>query len=1105
MKKLFQSRARRVGTHRRGTFMTALSVLLLLAQYASGIFLMAQPVHATAGLTPLHLSAQNSRYFEDANGRLVYLTGSHTWANGSDNGDGYPPPAFDYNAYLDYLQAHGHNFMRYWRWEQTRWSNETADDNYWFGMQPYMRTTGQGNALDGLGKFDLTQWNDAYFQQLRQRVSQANDRGIYVSVMLFNGWSVSCKGTAGTSQYWCANQPFKGHPLNANNNINGINGDTNGDGNGDETQTLANPQIVALDDAYIKKVSDTIGDLPNVMYEVSNESNGSTANRDWQYHIIDTLHAYENGKYQNANGTPYHHPIGFSMQFPNANLTSMLNSNAEWMAYGGDINNPGVNTSGKVQFGDTDHQCGSCGGSADWAWKDFLRGLNPLQMDVYDGVAFGSGAYAIGNKLNDPTWQNTRFNMGKTLEYANRLNLAKAVPSTTLCSTQFCLANPTNGSAQFITYNPSGGSFTVNLAGITGTLTAEWYNPATLASTPVSTPVNGGGTTSFNAPFSGPSVLFLTQVVAPTVTVSGVASGSTVRGTVNLGANVTNGSAVASVGFAANGTAIATTTSPYSTTWDTTTVADGGYQIVATAYDASGKSLAVSPAVAVTVNNYVPTPPTLTITAPASGATLGGATNTVSADASDNEGIQDVTFYLDNASTGTSTTLATDTAAPYQANLDTSALANGNYTLRVVARDTHLTPTTQTEPGAVFNPDGTPPNVSVTSPANNALVSGAATLAATASDQSGIADVAFYLDGAQVADVTAGAPQYTFAWDTTAAAEGAHQIYAVATDTAGNSAQSATTTVNVHNQAPTVSLMNAAGTVSGTVPLGASASDAYGIASVKYYYGSTLIGTGAASSPYGLSWNTAAVANGQYTLTAVATNTAGISATSAPVTVTVNNQVASVPGLLAAYGFNTSATGLNDASGLANTLTCGTACPAFTASGHSGGAYDFSGSNNYLVVPSSASFNLTSGMTIEYWMKESAWTKTWETIMSKGNNTYSVGRYGNNALADFSTSGLLSGNITSWDNKSVSNPANGAWHHVASTWDGSTKKIYVDGVLELTYAWNRALLTNTQNLTIGANAQNMASEYGGQLDDVRIYSRALSASEITTDMNTPVN
>ncbi|HEV7453908.1 MAG TPA: Ig-like domain-containing protein, partial [Candidatus Saccharimonadales bacterium] len=734
----------------------------------------------------------------------------------------------------------------------------------------------------------------------------------------------------------------------------------------------------------------------------------------------------------------------------------------------------------------------------------FLRGLNPLQMDVYNGVGFGTGAGTAGDKLNDPTWQNTRYNMGKTLNYASRLDLGHAVPSTTLCSTQYCLANPTNGSAQFLTYSPSGGSFTVNLSGITGTLSAEWYNPATLVSTPAGNPVNGGGTSSFTAPFTGPSVLFLTQVTAPSISLSGVTNGSTVKGSVSLSASVTNGDAVASVKFMAGGTQIGTaSSSPYTSSWDTTTIADGAYQLTAVALDASNNTLASSPAISVTVNNYVATPAALTITAPTSGATLGGTVNTIAADASDSEGIQDVTFYLDNTQSGASTALGTVTSAPYQVNLDTSALSNGNYAVRVVARDTHLTPATLSVPVAIFNPDVTPPTVSLASPANNSLLSGTTPVAANASDQSGISNVTFYVDGAQVAQLT-GTP-YTFAWDTTTAAEGSHQIYAIASDTVGNSAQTTTITVNVHNQAPGVALTTPTGTVSGSVTLGATTSDTYGVTSVKYYYGSTLIGAGGSAPQYNLAWNTLSISNGTYQLTAVATNTAGISATSAPVSVTVNNQVASVPGLLAAYGFNTTGTATLDSSSLGNTLTCGTVCPTFTASGHSGGAYDFGGSNNYAIVPNASRFNLTSGMTVEFWMKEASWSKTWENIIAKGSNTYSVGRYGSNNLADFSTSGLLNGTLTSWDNKSVSNPANGAWHHVAVTWDGNNKKIYVDGVLELTYAWNRALQTNTQNLTLGGNAQSMVSEYGGQLDDVRIYSRALTAAEITTDKNTPVN
>src|SRR5207253_638118 len=131
-------------------------------------------------------------------------------------------------------------------------------------------------------------------------------------------------------------------------------------------------------------------------------------------------------------------------------------------------------------------------------------------------------------------------------------------------------------------------------SGISGTLSAEWFNPATLATTTVNTPVSGGGNTTFTAPFSGPSVLYLTQVTAPTVTLSGIAAGSTVKGNVTLGASVVNGSTVASVNFMANGSVIATTTSPYNTSWDTTTISDGTYQLTAVARDSGGNVLATS-------------------------------------------------------------------------------------------------------------------------------------------------------------------------------------------------------------------------------------------------------------------------------------------------------------------------------------------------------------------------------------------------------------------------------------------------------------------------------------------------------------------------------
>ena len=111
----------------------------------TGLFLLAQVsmTHASSAMGPLKVHPTNARYFSDGSGRVVYLTGSHTWNNLQDKGDKYPPRAFDFTAYLDFLQQHNHNFIRLWAWEHTKTNN-----NQYFYPSVYRRA-GPGVALDG--------------------------------------------------------------------------------------------------------------------------------------------------------------------------------------------------------------------------------------------------------------------------------------------------------------------------------------------------------------------------------------------------------------------------------------------------------------------------------------------------------------------------------------------------------------------------------------------------------------------------------------------------------------------------------------------------------------------------------------------------------------------------------------------------------------------------------------------------------------------------------------------------------------------------------------------------------------------------------------------
>jgi Family of unknown function (DUF6298) len=223
--------------------------------------LLLSPVKAAG---PLSVGSTNPRFFVDSTGKTIYLTGVHLNNSLIDRSD---KATLDFTGYLNFLQQYEHNFIRLWAWEQAAWTNETTA-KITFDPLPYQRK-GPGTALDGGRKFDLTRFNQAYFDRLRSRVLEAGERGIYVSVMLFQGFSSQRKTIGGGN-------PWSGHPFNLNNNINGINGDPSGNDNGEEVHSLIVPAITSLQQAYVRKVIDTLNDLDNALYEISGDAPASS-------------------------------------------------------------------------------------------------------------------------------------------------------------------------------------------------------------------------------------------------------------------------------------------------------------------------------------------------------------------------------------------------------------------------------------------------------------------------------------------------------------------------------------------------------------------------------------------------------------------------------------------------------------------------------------------------------------------------------------------------------------------------------------------------------------------------------------------------------------
>jgi len=438
---------------------------------------------------PLRIHESNPRYFTDDSGNVIYLTGSHTWDNLVDMGKDDPPQPFDFDGYLDFLEKYGHNFIRLWAWDSVVW-NTLANGSvlgkqfiHNVAPQPWVRS-GPGNALDGKPKFDLTKFNPAYFERLRERVAAAEKRGVYVSVMLFEGWGLhhANRGRA-VPEGWA----WRSHPFHPDNNVNGINSDVSRDSLGVRVHSLENPAATAIQEAYIRKVVDTVNDLDNVLYEVINEG----GDKDWDWWVVDTIHNYEKTKTKQ-------HPVGITGHGAER-LASMLASPADWISPGradGYAEDPPPWDGKKVSLLDTDHVWG-VGGNHHWVWKSFLGGHNPLFMDPYYGVV-------LGEKL-DPKFEPLRLNLGYALRYAKKVNLRLMVPRVDLASSQYCLADP---GKEYLVYLPDGGKVTVMLPEESCNFVVEWFNPRTGMTTEVEK-YTSQGKTDFIAPFSGDAVLYI--------------------------------------------------------------------------------------------------------------------------------------------------------------------------------------------------------------------------------------------------------------------------------------------------------------------------------------------------------------------------------------------------------------------------------------------------------------------------------------------------------------------------------------------------------------------------------------------------------------------
>jgi hypothetical protein len=165
--------------------------------------------------------------------------------------------------------------------------------------------------------------------------------------------------------------------------------------------------------------------------------------------------------------------------------------------------------------------------------------------------------------------------------------------------------------------------------------------------------------------------------------------------------------------------------------------------------------------------------------------------------------------------------------------------------------------------------------------------------------------------------------------------------------------------------------------------------------------------------------------------------------------------------------------------------------------------FNFDGVNDYMTIPRSSSISPVSAITQEVWFNFAPIPNTSVFIGLQYGSSY------NNTYALFKESSLLYGGVNVSGSLNVigigvSNISGNKWVHFVHTFDGSTQKLYLDGVLQNSASLSGSIQYDSNNtrIVIGADDNGgynsgTGAFHSGKLNQVKIYNRALSSEEIT--------
>ena len=206
-------------------------------------------------------------------------------------------------------------------------------------------------------------------------------------------------------------------------------------------------------------------------------------------------------------------------------------------------------------------------------------------------------------------------------------------------------------------------------------------------------------------------------------------------------------------------------------------------------------------------------------------------------------------------------------------------------------------------------------------------------------------------------------------------------------------------------------------------------------------------------------------------------------------------------GLVGAWSFDETTGAAKDSSAKGNKGTISGA--KRVDDGKFGGALSFDGINDYVTIADAASLDLTTGLTIEAWVKPSSVSAARAVVFKEnraaGHQAYSLyaANGGSKPAAEFASGGKYT------TLQSAQTIAANRWTHIAATYDGTRLRIYRNGVETGSRALSGSLVATRDPLKFGGSAV-WSEWFKGAIDEIRIWNGARSAAEIQGDMDTPI-